>query len=249
MEERLPRPVSARGQSDHAGDHDVFNFPRPTADTPALLGLEEVDTLFHELGHGIHGLFSDCTYPALSGTKVPRDFVELPSQILENWATHPEVLPRFAKHYKTGQPMPKELIDKIVATRTFNQGFITVEYLSAALLDLGLHTQTDPKATIDVRQFETELLERSGMIPQIVVRYRIPYFLHIFRHGYEAGYYSYLWSEVIDADAFEAFEEKGIFDPKRPAHSAAKSSNAATRPTRWRCTKTSAAVNRASSHC
>ena len=196
---------------------NVFNFPRPTANTPALLGLEEVDTLFHELGHGIHGLFSDCTYPALSGTKVPRDFVELPSQILENWATHPEVLPRFAKHYKTGAPMPKELIDKIVATRTFNQGFVTVEYLSAALLDLGLHTLTDPKTTIDVKKFETELLDRSGMIPQIVVRYRIPYFLHIFRHGYEAGYYSYLWSEVIDADAFEAFEEKGIFDAKTAA--------------------------------
>lgn len=196
---------------------NVFNFPRATADSPALLSLEEVETLFHELGHGIHGLLSNVTYPGLSGTKVARDFVELPSQVLENWATHPDVLRLYARHYRTGEAMPDALIEKIQKSQTFNQGFVTIEYLSAAYLDMGYHTMTDEQAPLDVKTYEKELLTRIGMVPQIVVRYRTPYFLHIFRHGYEAGYYSYLWSEVIDADAFEAFAQRGVFDAKTAA--------------------------------
>jgi len=187
------------------------NFSKPVGGKPSLLSVEEVLTLFHEFGHALHGLLSNCTYPTLSGTSVPRDFVELPSQIMENWALEPEVLKVYAKHYKTGEVIPQELIEKLKKAKLFNQGFATVEYLAAAYLDMDWHTLTEVK-DIDPLKFEEESMKRIGLIPEIVVRYRSPYFLHIFSGGYSAGYYSYIWAEVLDADAFEAFKEKGLFD-------------------------------------
>lgn len=195
----------------------VMNFTKPTGDTPSLLTFEEVSTMFHEFGHALHGMLSDCTYQSLSGTAVPRDFVELPSQIMENWASEPEVLKMYAKHYQTGEPIPDELIEKMQASRHFNQGFATVEFTAAAYLDMAWHTIQGPIDT-DVMAFEDKEMERIGMIPEIVVRYRTPYFQHIFSGGYSAGYYSYQWAEVLDADAFEAFRENGIFD-LQTAHS------------------------------
>lgn len=192
---------------------NVGNFTKPTSDKPALLSIEEVETLFHEFGHALHGLLSKCTYPSLSGTAVPRDFVELPSQIMENWALEPEVLKVYAKHYQTGEVIPSELVEKIKNSRKFNQGFATVEYLAAAFLDMDYHTLEEVRE-IDPIKFEEESMKKIGMIPEIVVRYRSTNFQHIFSGGYSAGYYSYIWSEVLDADAFEAFKEKGIFDPK-----------------------------------
>jgi peptidyl-dipeptidase Dcp len=191
--------------------YNVGNFSKPTADKPALLSLEEVETLFHELGHALHGLLSDATYESLSGTAVPRDFVELPSQIMENWARHPDVLRSYARHYQTGEPIPQALVDKLVASSRFNQGFATVEYLAASFLDMDWHALSSPPTT-DVRAFETQALDRIGLIPEIVTRYRSPYFSHIFAGGYAAGYYSYVWAEVLDADAFQAFKEAGLFD-------------------------------------
>jgi peptidyl-dipeptidase Dcp len=187
------------------------NFSKPVGDKPSLLSIEEVLTLFHEFGHALHGLLSNCTYPILSGTSVSRDFVELPSQILENWALEPEVLKVYAKHYKTGEIIPQELINKLKKAKLFNQGFATVEYLAAAYLDMDWHTLTEVK-DIDPLKFEEESMKRIGLIPEIVVRYRSPYFRHIFSGGYSAGYYSYIWAEVLDADAFEAFKEKGLFN-------------------------------------
>jgi peptidyl-dipeptidase Dcp len=187
------------------------NFSEPTADSPALLSWDETTTLFHEFGHAIHGLLSDCTYASLSGTNVATDFVELPSQIMENWASEPEVLKAYAKHYKTGDPMPDELIQKIHSARHFNQGFATTEYLAASFLDMDWHSLSEPKL-VDEKEFETKSLSRIGLIPEIVVRYRSPYFNHIFGDGYSAGYYSYIWAEVLDADAFQAFKENGLFD-------------------------------------
>lgn len=192
---------------------NVGNFTKPTSEKPALLSIEEVETMFHEFGHALHGLLSKCTYPTLSGTAVPRDFVELPSQIMENWALEPEVLKVYAKHYQTGEVIPSELVEKIKNSRKFNQGFATVEYLAASFLDMDYHTLEDVKE-IDPIKFEEESMKRIGMIPEIVVRYRSTNFQHIFSGGYSAGYYSYIWSEVLDADAFEAFKEKGIFDPQ-----------------------------------
>jgi peptidyl-dipeptidase Dcp len=189
----------------------VCNFTKPTAGTPSLLTFEEVSALFHEFGHALHGLLSDCTYRKLSGTSTPRDFVELPSQIMENWAGDPEVLKLYAKHYQSGEIIPQELIDKIVASDYFNQGFATVEYMSACYLDMDIHTLTDT-AVLDAIAFERKAMEKIALIPEIVVRYRIPYFSHIFAGGYSSGYYSYLWAEVLDADAFEAFKETGLFD-------------------------------------
>lgn len=189
----------------------VCNFSKPTADKPALLSFEEASTMFHEFGHALHGLLSDCNYITLSGTSVPRDFVELPSQIMENWAAHPDVLAVYALHYETGEPIPQELIDKMEKAQHFNQGFTTVEFMSAALLDMDWHTLTEP-VEVDVIEFENKSLENMNMIPEIVVRYRSPYFAHIFAGGYSSGYYSYAWAEVLDADAFEAFKENGIFD-------------------------------------
>lgn len=190
---------------------NVCNFTRPTGDTPSLLTFEEVSTMFHEFGHALHGLLSDCTYRRLSGTSVSRDFVELPSQIMENWAADPEVMKLYARHYQTNEVIPQELIDKIIASEHFNQGFITVEYMSACFLDMDWHTLTD--ATLqDALAFEESSLEKAGLIPEIIVRYRSPYFAHIFSGGYSSGYYSYLWAEVLDADAFQAFKETGVFD-------------------------------------
>jgi len=189
------------------------NFSKPTGDKPALISSEEVLTLFHEFGHALHGLLSDCTYNRLSGTSVPRDFVELPSQIMENWAFEPEVLKMYAKHYETGEVIPQELIDKLKKAGHFNQGFASVEYLAASFLDMDWHTLTEAKE-LDVDKFETESLNEIGLIPEIIVRYKSPYFNHIFSGGYSSGYYSYIWAEVLDADAFEAFKETSLFDQK-----------------------------------
>lgn len=188
---------------------NVCNFTRPTGDTPALLRPEEVETLFHEFGHALHSLVSGIRYRSLAG--VPRDYVELPSQIMEHWAFEPEVLKEYARHYKTGEVIPDELVARIEKAGKFNQGFATVEYLAASLLDMDWHLLSDARER-DANSFEKASLERAGLIPEIVVRYRSPYFQHIFSGGYSAGYYSYIWSEVLDADAFQAFKEKGIFD-------------------------------------
>jgi len=189
----------------------VCNFTKPTADKPSLLSFDEASTMFHEFGHALHGLLSNCTYVSLSGTSVPRDFVELPSQIMENWAAEPEVLKIYALHYETGESIPDELVEKMKNASYFNQGFITVEFMSAALLDMDWHTITEKKE-FDVIDFENTSLKNMNLIPEIIVRYRSPYFAHIFSGGYSAGYYSYAWAEVLDADAFEAFKEHGIFD-------------------------------------
>ena len=190
---------------------NVFNFSEPSGGKPALLTFEEVSTLFHEFGHGLHGLLSDVTYPMLAGTNVPRDFVELPSQVMENWAAEPAVMKQYAKHYETGEPIPDELIERIRKARHFNQGFGTVEYLAASYLDMDWHTLTEPTEQ-RVNEFESESLDDIGLIDEIVVRYRTPYFQHIFSHGYSAGYYSYIWAAVLDADAFQAFKETDLFD-------------------------------------
>ncbi|MBV8792334.1 MAG: M3 family metallopeptidase [Pseudolabrys sp.] len=193
---------------------NVCNFSKPPPGEPALLSFDDARTLFHEFGHALHGLLSDVTYPLLSGTSVANDFVELPSQLYEHWLETPEILKTYAKHYKTGTPMPQALLDKVLATRTFNQGFATVEYTACALVDLDLHAL--PKAdSLDVDQFEKHELAKLHMPPEIAMRHRIPHFGHLFAGGgYAAGYYSYMWSEVLDADAFEAFEETGDhFDP------------------------------------
>jgi len=192
------------------------NFSVPVGDQPSLLTFEEASTLFHEFGHALHDLMSNCTYEALAGTNVPRDFVELGSQIMENWAGDPEVIKTYARHYKTGEPIPQALVDKIKRADLFNQGFVTVEYLSACYLDMDWHVLTDPKEQ-DTLPFEKAAMDKIGLIPEIVVRYRSPYFQHIFSGGYSAGYYSYIWSEVLDADAFQAFKETSLYDPKTAA--------------------------------
>lgn len=192
---------------------NVGNFTKPTADKPALLSVDDANTLFHEFGHAVHGLLSDCVYPSISGTSTPRDFVEFPSQVLENWVFEPEMLKLYATHYQTGEVMPAGLIEKIKKAKQFNQGFITTEYVAAAILDMDYHTRTTP-LTGDVIAFEKASLDRIGLIPQIVSRYRSTYYNHIFSDpiGYSSGYYSYMWSEVLDADAWTAFEARGIFD-------------------------------------
>ncbi|MFV3073832.1 M3 family metallopeptidase [Niveispirillum fermenti] len=191
------------------------NFAKAAEGEPTLLSFDDATTLFHEFGHGLHGMLSNVTYPMFSGTSVLRDFVEFPSQILEHWISQPEVLQRFAVHYKTGEPIPKELLDKILATQTFNQGFATVSYTSSALVDLAYHSLTDAKG-LNPDTFERETLDKLGMPKEIVMRHRSPHFSHIFSgDGYSAGYYSYMWAEVLDADGFNAFKEAGnIFDPK-----------------------------------
>jgi len=186
----------------------VTNSTPPSADKPSLLTSDEASTLFHEFGHALHQLLSNSTYPSVSGTSVPRDFVELPSQIMEHWALEPEVLKVYAKHYKTGEIIPQEIVRKIDMTSKFNTGFITIEYLAAALLDMEYHTITDTFA-IDIRSFEKAALDKYGLIPEIKPRYRSTYFNHIWASGYAAGYYSYIWSEILDADAFQAFKETG----------------------------------------
>lgn len=192
---------------------NVCNFSKPTTDKPSLLSFDEVETLFHEFGHALHGLLSNSTYPSLTGTSVPRDFVELCSQIMENWANEPQVLKSYARHYLTNKPLPDELIERMKKAEHFNQGFATVEYLSAAFLDMDWHTLTEPISS-DPMEFEQKSLSNIQLIPEIVVRYRSPYFNHIFSGGYSAGYYSYIWAEVLDADAFEAFKETSLFDKK-----------------------------------
>jgi len=191
----------------------VMNFSKPTETKPSLLTFDEVSTMYHEFGHSLHGMLSNCTYRSLSGTDVSRDYVELPSQFMENYASSPEVLKMFAKHYETGEPIPDELIEKMNASSHFNQGFLAVEYTSAAFLDMDWHTLTSPEKK-DALVFENAAMQKIGLIPEIVVRYRTPYFAHIFSGGYSSGYYGYLWAEVLDADAFEAFKENGLFDNK-----------------------------------
>ncbi len=194
--------------------YNVGNFAKPSGDKPSLLSIDQVQTLFHEFGHGLHGLLSKCHYPRVSGTAVPRDFVEFPSQIMENWAAEPEVIKLFAKHYQTGETIPDDLLEKVKKAGTFNMGFVTVEYMSAALLDMDWHTQTD-YSNIDVNKFENESLSKIGMIDEIVVRYKSTYFQHIFAGGYSSGYYSYIWSGVLDTDGFQAFKETGdLYDQK-----------------------------------
>ena len=207
---------SFRSQAKVAGDIrpiivNVMNFAQGAEGQPTLLSLDDARTLFHEFGHALHGLLSDVTYPSISGTSVVRDFVELPSQLFEHWLMAPEVLQRFAVHCETGRPMPQKLLKRIMKARNFNQGFATVEYTASAIVDMELHATSDNQA-LNVNDFERATLERIGMPSEIVMRHRIPHFLHIMG-GYAAGYYSYLWSEVMDADAFAAFEEAGdVFD-------------------------------------
>ncbi|MBN2682451.1 MAG: M3 family metallopeptidase [Bacteroidales bacterium] len=189
----------------------VGNFSKPTGNTPSLLTLDETLTLFHEFGHALHGLLSKGKYYSITGTSVSRDFVELPSQVMENWALEPEVLKLYAKHYQTGEIIPMELIEKLEQSSKFNQGFETVEYLAAALLDMNYHILTE-KSKIDVVEFENKTLNKLGLIPEIISRYKSTYFAHIFSGGYSAGYYSYIWSGVLDADAFQAFKETDLFD-------------------------------------
>ena len=191
---------------------NVCSFTKPVGDTPSLLTLDEVETLFHEFGHALHGLLTKCQYKSTSGTSVVRDFVELPSQINEHWATEPEVLKMYATHYQTGEVMPDALIEKVLQQKTFNQGFITTELLAAAILDMNLHNLTSTEG-LDVLAYEKEAMDKLGLIPQIAPRYRTTYFNHIIG-GYSAGYYSYSWANVLDNDAFEAFKENGIFDPE-----------------------------------
>ncbi|MGH6789465.1 MAG: M3 family metallopeptidase [Pseudolabrys sp.] len=193
---------------------NICNFSKPAAGEPALLSFEDARTLFHEFGHALHGLLSDVTYPLLAGTSVPSDFVELPSQLYEHWLEVPEILKKYARHARTGEPMPQAMLDRLLETRTFNQGFATVEYTACALVDLDLHGLADPGA-LDVVTFERESLARIHMPAEIAMRHRTPHFQHLFSGGgYAAGYYSYMWSEVLDADAFEAFKETGdAFDP------------------------------------
>jgi peptidyl-dipeptidase Dcp len=192
---------------------NVMNFAKPAKGQAALLSMDEARTLFHEFGHALHGMLSDVTWPSISGTSVARDFVELPSQLYEHWLTVPEVLQKHAIHYRTGEPMPKELLDRMLAARNSDAGFAAVEFAASALVDMAYHSA--PEAPEDPLAFEAETLERLGMPPQIAMRHATPHFLHVFSgDGYSAGYYSYMWSEVLDADAFAAFEEAGNpFDP------------------------------------
>ena len=187
----------------------VCNFPKPIGDNPAMITLENVETLFHEFGHALDGLLSNLTYGIRFRSS---DFSELPSQIMEHWAMEPTVIKHYAKHYRTGEVIPDNLIDKIEKSGLFNIGFITVEYLAASLLDMNYHTLTEPQ-DLDINQFEKNYFEKIGLIPEIVSRYRSTYFNHIIG-GYAAGYFSYIWSEVLDCDAFEAFKETSLFDQK-----------------------------------
>jgi peptidyl-dipeptidase Dcp len=193
---------------------NVCNFAKGADGEPSLLSPDDARTLFHEFGHGLHGMLSNVVYPSLSGTSVFTDFVELPSQLYEHWQERPEVLQKFARHYQTGEPLPEDLLRRFLAARKFNQGFATVEFVASALLDLEFHTQP-ASASCNVRAFEQAELKKIGMPEEIAMRHRPTQFGHIFSGDhYASGYYSYMWSEVMDADAFGAFEEAGdIFDP------------------------------------
>ncbi len=212
MNQILPQYINDNGVDHRPVIINVGNFNKPTAGKPSLLSMDDVETLFHEFGHALHGLMSKAHYKSLSGTNTPRDFVELPSQFMENYAYEPEVLKTYAFHYQTGEVIPDELIAKINAAGKFNQGFVTTELLSASILDMDFHELTTAEG-LDVNAFEAESLKKMGMIDEIIVRYRPTFYNHIFTTGYEAGYYSYTWSAVLDADAFAAFKETGnLFD-------------------------------------
>ena len=214
MENICSQYVDAAGVDHRPVIINVGNFTKPTATEPSLLSMDDVETLFHEFGHAIHGLLSKATYKTLSGTNVPRDFVEMPSQFMENYCYEPEVMRLYAKHYQTGEVIPDALIEKINNASKFNQGFVETELLSASILDMDYHEITDT-ADFDVNAFEQASMQKMQMIPQIIVRYRSTFFNHIFMTGYEAGYYSYTWSAVLDSDAFYAFKETGdIFNPE-----------------------------------
>lgn len=229
MNNFLPQYVDRHGDDHRPVIVNVGNFSKPSGDTPALLTLDEVGTMFHEFGHALHGLLSQCIYKTVSGTSVARDFVELPSQINENWAFRPEVLATYARHYQTGEVIPDSLVAKINAASKFNQGFMTTELAAAAILDMKWHELTsvevqpdcpyasetaagDGMRLIDPVKFEEYVCRQMGLIDEIIPRYRTTYFNHIFNSGYAAGYYSYLWAEVLDKDAFELFMKRGIFD-------------------------------------
>ena len=217
---------------------NTCNFPPPNEDGVVLLSFGQVTTLFHEFGHALHGLLSDATYPSLSGTNVTRDYVEFPSQMMENWAREPEVIANYAKHFQTDEPIPLELLDKISKASKFNQGFATTEYVAASYLDMAWHTLEDKVE--DANVFERQTLDDLGLIPEIASRYRSTYFAHIFAGGYSMGYYSYLWTEVLEADAFEPFKEKGIFDKetadklKKYVYSAGNTDDLMTQYVRYR---------------
>jgi peptidyl-dipeptidase Dcp len=199
---------SLLGEKPVVGFH--LNVPKPPAGEPTLLTFDEVKTAFHEFGHVLHGMFSNVKYPRFSGTNVPRDFVEYPSQVNEMWAVWPEVLANYAKHYQTGAPMPKELLDKITAARKFNQGYATTEYLAASLLDQKWHQIKPNEVPDDVLAFEAQALKDAGVdFPLVPPRYRTTYFSHSFSGGYSAGYYAYLWAEKLDAESVLWFKENG----------------------------------------
>ncbi|MBQ0123310.1 MAG: M3 family metallopeptidase [Bacteroidales bacterium] len=203
--------VTAEGEMVRPIIVNVGNLNKPTADKPSLLTLDNVSTMFHEFGHALHGLLTQCNYTTVSGTNVARDFVELPSQINENWAFHTDVLATYARHYQTGEVIPEELVRKITAAGNFNQGFTTTELCAASILDMKWHELTSVEG-IDIAEFEQKACKEMGLIEQIIPRYRTTYFNHIFNSGYSAGYYSYLWAEVLDKDAFELFKERGVLD-------------------------------------
>jgi peptidyl-dipeptidase Dcp len=198
------------GKKKHPIVYNVCNFPPPVGDRPSLITFEHASTLFHEFGHALHVLFNKTTYPGIA--RVPRDFVELPSQVMEHWCAHPDVLKVYAKHYETGEVIPQDLVDKLKKSSHFNQGFITVEYLAASFLDMNWHTLTEAKE-VDTNKFESDYLNKIGLIPEIISRYRSTYFSHIIG-GYDSGYYAYIWAEVLDCDVFEAFKETSLFDQK-----------------------------------
>nr|WP_314089693.1 M3 family metallopeptidase [uncultured Shinella sp.] len=211
---RLPLPNGSVGEIPII--YNVCNFAKPAEGKPALLSLDDARTLFHEFGHALHGMLSNVTYPSVSGTGVSRDFVELPSQLYEHWLTVPEILTRYAVHYQTGEAMPQALLDKVLAARTFNSGFATVEFTSSALVDMAFHTRGPVE---DLMVVQEEVLQKIGLPKSIVMRHATPHFQHVFSgDGYSAGYYSYMWSEVLDADAFSAFTETGdAFNPAMAA--------------------------------
>jgi peptidyl-dipeptidase Dcp len=189
---------------------NVQNIPKPVQGAPALISFDHATTMFHELGHGVHGLFSDVHYPSLAGTSVPRDFVEFPSTFQEDWAIHPEVLANYAKHYQTGKIMPAELLKQVIAAGKFNQGFDTLEYLSAALLDLRWHSLKTQQVPADIEQFEAKALADLGVdLAMVPPRYKSAYFAHIWPGGYSASYYAYLWSEILAADSFDVIRRQG----------------------------------------
>jgi peptidyl-dipeptidase Dcp len=190
--------------------YNVANLPRPAAGQPALISSDDVRTMFHEFGHALHGMLSNVEYPTLSGTSVPRDFVEFPSQFNEHWATYPSVFQHYAKHYQTGAPMPAELAEKIRKSQDFNQGYSLTELLAASMLDMQWHTLAAGAPLEDVDAFEKAALEKSNVnLPAVPPRYRSTYFSHIWSNDYAAGYYAYQWTEMLDDDAYQWFEENG----------------------------------------